>query len=217
MRKLRQSERTDLSDRRMVEAAIQIMLESGIAGLRLSDVGLRAGYSRGLAAMRFGTLGSLLRRVAEQLDESWIAKLGAAVRDKRGLAALYAAVDAQEMILRPPASNLRVQYLILFNSLDPGNADRLNVSRVIAAQRADLARWTREAVEDGDARPDLDVEAEAASLLSSFIGMIFQSLLDPTVRPEEMCVKLKAEIEARLASPTRTTRATSLRSSRALR
>jgi AcrR family transcriptional regulator len=67
MRKLRQSERSDLSDKRMVETAVALMLQRGISGLRLTEVGLRAGYSRGLAAMRFGTMGGLLRRVAEHL------------------------------------------------------------------------------------------------------------------------------------------------------
>ena len=198
MRKLRQTERTELSDQRMVEAAVAIMLQHGISGLRLTEVGMQAGYSRGLAAMRFGSMGGLLRRVAELLGSRWIRAVTEAVGNKRGIAAIYAAIDTQERFLAPPASAVRVQYLILFNSLDPGAADRLNASRVLLAQRRDLARWIREAAEDGDASSTMDPDAEAASILSSMIGTIFQSLMDANMPPNTMCAKLKAEIAARL-------------------
>lgn len=200
MRKLRQTERTELSDDRMIEAAIAIMLQRGISGLRLTEVGLQAGYSRGLAAMRFGTMGNLLRRVAERLGNRWIGAVSEAVGSKRGLAAIYAAIDTQQRFLAPPASAVLVQYLILFNSLDPGAADRLNIARVLVAQRRDVARWIREAVEDGEAPPGVDPDIEATSVLSTMVGTILQSLMDPGVSPKKMCAKLKAEIAARLST-----------------
>jgi AcrR family transcriptional regulator len=203
MRKMRQVERTELSDQRMVEAAIAIILRRGISGLRLTEVGLRAGYSRGLATMRFRTMGRLLRRVAERLGNRWISAVTEAVGNRRGLMAISAAIDTQQRILEPPASSIRVQYLILFNSLDPGASDRLNAARPVAAQRRDLARWIREAVEDGEAPANIDPEAEAASILSTMIGMIFQSLLDDKISPKVLCAKLKADIAARFDVPPR--------------
>lgn len=198
MRKMRQAERTGLSDQRMVEAAIAIMLQSGISGLRLTEVGLQAGYSRGLATMRFGTQGRLLRRVAERLGNRWIQSVTEAVGNKHGLEAIYAAIDTQERFLAPPADAVRVQYLILFNSLDPGASDRLNAGRVLAAQRRDLARWIREAVAAGEASARTDADVEAASILSAMIGTIFQTLMDPKLSHTVLCRKLKAEIAARL-------------------
>jgi AcrR family transcriptional regulator len=202
MRKLRQVERTELSDERMIEAAIAIMLQRGISGLRLTEVGLQAGYSRGLAAMRFGTTGKLLRRVAERLGNRWISAVTEAVGSKRGLAAIYAAIDTQQRFLAPPASTIRVQYLILFNSLDPGAVDRMNIARVIVAQRRDVARWIREAVEDSESSSEVDPDLEAASVLSTMLGIILQSLMDPSVSPKKLSAKLKAEIASRL-SPRR--------------
>lgn len=202
MRKLRQTERTELSDKLMVEAAISLMLKRGISNLRLTEVGLRAGYSRGLAAMRFGTRGNLLRRAAETLGERWIEAVGEAVGDKRGLAAIYAAIDTHERFLAPPASAVRVQYLILFNSLDPGASDRLNAARVLVAQRRDLARWVGEAVKAGEVPADVNPDSEAASILSSLTGITFQSLMDAKVSPKKMCSKLKEEVRARLAGNT---------------
>jgi len=37
-RRLTQEERTDLSDRRMVECAVQLIVERGISGTKLTDV-----------------------------------------------------------------------------------------------------------------------------------------------------------------------------------
>ena len=203
MRKMRQVERTELSDQRMVEAAIEIMLRGGIRGLRLTEVGIRAGYSRGLATMRFGTMGQLLRRVAKLLGERWLRAVTGAVGTKRGLQAIYAAIDTQERFLAPPAYDIRVQYLILFNSLDPGASDKLNASRVLAAQRRDLARWIREAVQAGEARADVNPDLEAAGILSELIGTIFQSLMDPRVSSSILCRRLKAGIASRLSLPDR--------------
>ena len=42
-----QEQRTALSDQRMTEAAIALLVEAGIGGTTLAAIGLRAGYSRG--------------------------------------------------------------------------------------------------------------------------------------------------------------------------
>ncbi|HEX4242002.1 MAG TPA: hypothetical protein VHZ53_11370 [Steroidobacteraceae bacterium] len=197
-RRLRQSERTELSDQRMIDTAIRILLRQGISGLRMTEVGLQAGYSRGLAAMRFGTVGGLLRRVARHLTERWLEAVNEAVGDKKGLAAIHAVIDAQERLLAPPASAYHVQFLILSHSMDPGTVDRIHANRVLAAQHRDLARWIREGIRAGEVRGDIEPAAEAQSILGSMIGITYRSLMDPAVRPARPSAKLKGEIEARL-------------------
>ena len=49
-----QEERSALSDARMADAAVALICERGAADTTLKDVGVRAGYSRGLAGYRFG-------------------------------------------------------------------------------------------------------------------------------------------------------------------
>ena len=50
-----QAERTALSDARMFDAAMQLIVEQGTHATTLKEVGERAGYSRGLASSRFGS------------------------------------------------------------------------------------------------------------------------------------------------------------------
>ena len=53
--RLTQAERTEISDQRMFDATVQLVVEHGPAGTSLKDVGVLAGYSRGLASHRFGS------------------------------------------------------------------------------------------------------------------------------------------------------------------
>lgn len=199
MRKLRQAERTELSDQRMLDTAIQIIHQRGVAGLRLTDIGLQAGYSRGLATMRFGTMVGLLRRVSELVHRRWLEQLAKAVGKKIGLAAVYAAIDTQSRWLAAPAQEMRVQYLIFFHSMDPNAEFRLDVARVVAGQRRDLSLSIRDAIETGEVSEALDPDMEAAYMLSCMIGIIYQTIMNPDVRSAELFAKLKADIGARLA------------------
>src|SRR6185437_14241745 len=114
MRRLTQAERTELSDRRMLEAAIRLIVERGISRTKLTDVGVQAGYSRGLAAMRFGTKAGLLSQVVRFTLSNWIAQAQRTVGSKTGLAAVYAAIDAQDQWSRESSAEMRALYGVFF-------------------------------------------------------------------------------------------------------
>ncbi|HCC44919.1 MAG TPA: TetR family transcriptional regulator, partial [Gammaproteobacteria bacterium] len=48
-KRLTQAERTEISDNRMLEAAVSLIVDYGPSATSLKEIGLRAGYSRGLA------------------------------------------------------------------------------------------------------------------------------------------------------------------------
>ena len=56
---LTQAERTAISDRAMLDAAIELVLEHGTEKTTLAMIGEKAGYSRGLATYRFGSKAGL--------------------------------------------------------------------------------------------------------------------------------------------------------------
>ena len=53
--RLTQAERTEISDNRMLEAAVELIVDRGPAATSLKEVGLKAGYSRGLAGRLGGS------------------------------------------------------------------------------------------------------------------------------------------------------------------
>jgi AcrR family transcriptional regulator len=190
-RRLTQEERTDLSGRRMIECAVQLIVERGISGTKLTDVGLRAGYSRGLAAMRFGTKAALLGHVARHVTSNWLTHLSKAVGDKTGLAAVLAAIDAQERAIAATPAEMRALYAIFFQSSDPSAEYRVDVARTVTAQRRDLANWLREAREAGEILPGANPARIAGQVLSSMIGIVYQWIMDPAASASELHRDLK--------------------------
>jgi AcrR family transcriptional regulator len=66
-----QSERREEAERRILEAAIRLVVDKGYDRFTLADVGAKAGYSRGLAAHYFGRKDELLAAVAQYIVERY--------------------------------------------------------------------------------------------------------------------------------------------------
>lgn len=198
MRRLNQAERVELSDRRMIKTAIQLIVSQGINGMKLTDVGLRCGYSRGLAAMRFGTKAALLSRVARHALSGWLTRVTAATGAKAGLEAVFAAIDTQSQWVAEEPEEMRALYLIFFHSIDPSAEYHLDVGRTLAAQRRDLARWILEARNRGEVGAQIDPGQEAEQILSGMLGIVYQSLMDRELPARRLHAKLKEDLRGRL-------------------
>ena len=92
--RLSQAERTEISDARMLEAAIKLIVERGVPNTTLKDIGELAGFSRGLAGYRFGNRAGLFEFVVRSVGEEWLNELKAVTRGKVGIDAIEAAVNA---------------------------------------------------------------------------------------------------------------------------
>jgi AcrR family transcriptional regulator len=74
---LTQAERTAISDKAMIDAAIELILEHGTDKATLQAIGEKAGYSRGLATYRFGSKAGLYDEVCKSISRRWLGYLGA--------------------------------------------------------------------------------------------------------------------------------------------
>ena len=92
--RLTQVERKEISDTKMLEVAIDLIIEQGTSQLTLKDVGERAGYSRGLAGYRFGNKAGLFDFVLRSVGDEWLAELTTVTNNKSGYQAIAAALDA---------------------------------------------------------------------------------------------------------------------------
>ena len=113
------AERTALSDARMLDAAVQLIVIRGAAGTTLKEVGELAGYSRGLASARFGHKAALFAFIVRSVGEEWLAALNEAVRERVGLTAILAATDAHYCFVRDGADRIRAFYSLWFDSIGP--------------------------------------------------------------------------------------------------
>jgi AcrR family transcriptional regulator len=181
----------------MIECAVRLIVERGISGTKLTDVGLQAGYSRGLAAMRFRTKAGLLSRVARHVTSNWISHLQSSVGHKAGLAAVLAAIDAQERAIVETPAEMRALYAIFFHSSDPSAEYRIDVARTVSAQRRDLTNWMREARDTREVPSLVDPARMAGQLLSAMIGSVYQWVMDPAAPVADLHRDLKALLTER--------------------
>lgn len=178
----------------MLEAATRLIVERGISSTKLTDIGVEAGYSRGLAAMRFGTKAGLLSQVVRFTLSSWVSRMQRTVGSKTGLAAIYAAIDAQDQWFKEASIEMRALYGVFFHSTDPGADYRANVARTLSAQRRDLANWIREARDTGELPPSTHPEREAGQILSAMLGIVYQWIMDPSLDAHGMHTALKQDL-----------------------
>jgi AcrR family transcriptional regulator len=198
-----QADRTEISDQRLSEAAVRLLLQRGVRGTTLAELGRQSGYSRGLATHRFGSKAGLLRHVLHRASMRWLALLQSKVADKVGAEALCAAVDAHLELLRKSPDDVRVMYLLWFTSIDPGSEYRANVARVNEAQRDDLRRWIEAGQERNLVSAQIDSSRVAEQFCASMIGMACQWLVNAKMPLTEMHEQLKADIRQRLAAGDR--------------
>ena len=89
-----QAQRTALSDARMIDAAIKLIVEGGIETTTLKAVGDESGYSRGLVPYRFGSKAGLFKAVIKTVSERWLAELEKTEQGQTGLQAILLAAEA---------------------------------------------------------------------------------------------------------------------------
>jgi AcrR family transcriptional regulator len=175
-----QPERQAVSDAAMAAAAVALICERGAAATTLKDVGMRAGYSRGLAGYRFGTKAGLWAFLVHTIGEEWLAELRRAAAGTTGLQTLHAALDAHCAILIESPDRFRAFYTLWFDSVGPDPALRDQIARIHERRGHDVERWIRNGMHAGTVRPDADVRGVADQFVSQIVGIVYAWLVaDP--------------------------------------
>jgi AcrR family transcriptional regulator len=196
-----QAERRDEAERRILEAATQLVVERGYDRFSLADVGELAGYSRGLPGHYFGKKEDLLARVAMFRISNY-----------------YEVMAQAEASLEPGLPRLlgRIrQYVRGFGTL---GAKALSViiaearfhpklKRTITElnQRA-RARWSAEVqagIDAGNIRADVDAAATGSVIHAFLRGQSTFADLDPTYDPSKATEALVAALLTVLAPAQR--------------
>ena len=175
----KQAERSALSDQRMLDAAVRLIVEKGTAGTTLKEVGELAGYSRGLASARFGNKGALCAFIVRAVGEEWLATLGAAVKDKVGLGAICAALDAHYVFVSDGAERIRAFYSLWFDSIGPDAALKQVIANVHERRQRDVEAWIRNGIDQGEIPATVPVTTIAQQFCAAVIGIVYQWLVRP--------------------------------------
>lgn len=197
----RQAERTALSDRRLIEAAIDLLIKHGVEGTTLQAVGEQAGYSRALATHRFGSKVGLFARVMKAASADWVARMHKTVGSKIGVDALCAATDATQRFIRERPNEVRAMYLLWFYSIDPAAAFHWDIASVHRAQRRDVDAWIRSAQKAGQIPVSINPHRVAEQYCASMAGIAYQWMANPEMPLAAMYSELKRNLHLSLQDP----------------
>lgn len=170
-----QGERRAETERRVLEAAVRLIARRGAQQVSLADVGVEAGYSRGIVTHQFGTKEEMLRRLAEYAQEDF----GPPAEHLTGLDRLVAVADAYlEHVFRAEA--VTHAFLLLWTETLTSQAGLRETFRQRDATFRDaLARYIAEGIRDGDIRSSVDPRAAALVLVGQLRGIGLQLMVDP--------------------------------------
>ena len=174
-----QEDRRVESDRRILRAATRLIARNGSAGTTMAEIGLAAGYSRGLPSERFGTKVALLVSLVGNIEEAFKDRLVADLGDKTGLAAIEARIGAHLNGALKGADGVRTLYLLYMESLTVAPELHAHISQMGRANRDGFANHLREAQRNGEIGGDLDPQAYAMVILGAIRGVITQWVIDP--------------------------------------
>jgi AcrR family transcriptional regulator len=174
-----QAERRGVSDRRMLRAAIKLVARRGLSGTNLADIGLLAGYSRGLPLFRYGSKLGLFEALLQSMDSWFDQRLETALRDKQGLAALRARMAAHLGGMRSSPLATSALYSIFIESLFGMPELKPQIAVLTGRWRHGLAADLREGQVRGEIRPDIDCDQQATIILCALRGLMIDHMMDP--------------------------------------
>ena len=163
----------------MADAAVQLICERGAAGTTLKDVGVLAGYSRGLASYRFGSKAELWAFLVRMIGEEWLAELRSAVSGTCGLDTIRAAVDAHCRFLLDSSDRIRAFYILWFESVGPDPYLRAVIAGAHRRRQRDVEAWIMSGLDAGTIRGDVDARGIAEQFNAAIIGIVYTWLTSP--------------------------------------
>jgi AcrR family transcriptional regulator len=174
-----QEERRSESERRLLDAAITLIARKGSAGTTLAEIGLAAGYSRGLPSGLYGTKTALLHALVERAEETFKEQLAHDIGGKTGMKAVEARISAHLSSLVRSPDRARCIHLLYMESqtIVPELRDR--IAALGQLYRAGFVQNLREARAAGEIRGGVNLENIAIVMLGTLRGILTQAMIAP--------------------------------------
>ncbi|MBN4055176.1 TetR/AcrR family transcriptional regulator [bacterium AH-315-K03] len=177
--RLTQAERSAYSDNQMYDAAIKLILEHGPNKTTLTNIGIKAGYSRGLATYRYRSKDAFFSSLVEHLHQLWCKELDKSIQNTRGLQTVIEAVSALQKFVESNPEHLRAMFMLYYESIDHHSEMTQKLEEIHSNQRQQAAQWIKEAIEDDEASTTVSPKNFAELYCALIYGAIYQWLVNP--------------------------------------
>ena len=114
-----QEERRAESGYKLLEAAAQLIGQKGFVQTSLEEIGLKAGYSRGLVSHRYGSKEGLARELMREISVGMAKNLEPITEGYSGLEAVRRIAREYLTTVENATTSTRALYVLMFESLGP--------------------------------------------------------------------------------------------------
>ena len=175
-----QSQRRSESERRILDAAVELISRQGVERTSLAQIGDKAGTSRGLPGYLFGSKRELLRHMAMDLQRHWASVMADAAEPTTGMDRIAGYVDRYlELLLSREGKPHLGAMMGVVTAEASGVPDAEGLGREINDRlRGAFSRIIREGLGDGSIRLDVDADAEAELIVAQLRGVTLDWLID---------------------------------------
>ncbi|WP_405176904.1 TetR/AcrR family transcriptional regulator [Nocardia sp. NBC_01377] len=175
--RLTQPERVELSNRRLVLAAIELIAEKGWEATTAAEIGRRAGYSRAMVHARYGSKDAILEAFFQQ---DYVERLAPDPRpDATGLQRAVAHFDRVGQLHGEDPDFLRGMFIAGFEAVKTTSGLRPRVQSYLRRGTDRVAAGLRGGIQDGSVRADIDIERAATDVAMAVFGVAFQWTVFP--------------------------------------
>lgn len=200
-RRRSQAERVAESDRRMLEAAMQLIASHGYTQTTLEAIGLAAGYSRGLVQHRFGSKDKLLEALIAKIESDYRTRLLPRLHGLSGLEALECQIDSYLEGMDAPSVSSRAFFVLMLESIGPAPQVRHAFADIGVRWQQALAKQIVKGQHKKQIRHDVDPDMEAQLLVAAVRGLRLQSMLSPETSDIARAIAaIKTDLRRRLAA-----------------
>jgi AcrR family transcriptional regulator len=192
-----QDERRSEAERRLLEAAAELIGENGPARVTLATIGERAGYSRGLATHHFGSKGAMMQRLVDAVTAQFRESIIDESRSDSPMDEVLGLVRTYFRVLSDLQPVNRARLVLWADAVATGSPD-VRPAMVSADRefREEIAKRIQRGVAAGQIPASLEPQGLATVIIAMLRGVALQSLLDDQVDLDAA----RSEIEQLLAT-----------------
>ncbi|MBE1547055.1 AcrR family transcriptional regulator [Mycobacterium sp. OAS707] len=169
-RRLTQPERVETSNRRMLQAAAELIVEKGWEATTAAEIGRRAGYSRAMVHARFGSKDAIL----EAFLHEYVKRLNPEPDPKAsGMDQVLAHFDRIEEIYTEDQGLLLAMFVATFEAVKTTSPLRQRVRDQLQSGASKVEKGLRKGIHDGSIRSGVDITRAVSDISTSVFGIAF--------------------------------------------
>jgi AcrR family transcriptional regulator len=192
-RGLTQPQRLEISGRRLLDAAVELIAEKGWEATTAAEIGRRAGYSRAMVHARYGSKDAILDTLFVTEYEK---RLNPALDpDATGLQQALAHFDRIEQLYAEDRDLLRAMFVLTFEAVKVTSQARPRMRMWLKRGADAVEAGLRNGILDGSVRPDVEVDRAVNDFSGAVFGIAYQWIVQ--AYPYDMAQEM-AYMRARL-------------------